>query len=290
MINKLVALARFRRVKAEKEGTLLSLVRVFRIVLNKLEGYIREFDFRRRKLPSVLLITLPKSGSMFILHSLMGICRLRPLLTGDHGFPYGSIDGDGLRLFAKGCAVDQGHYMPSSKNLFLLKREGIDKVVVHVRDPRQALLSWVHYVDKLHKNNVVYSELDIELPDGYFDLSLEGKIDVMIERWYPHLIHFVGGWLRYRREGVSRWGVEVLITEFKRMKSTPELLFDDIFKFYGIDQSTLPSEAINHRGTHSHFRKGESDEWNSVFTAEQVKRTSKSITDEMYEEFDWTRV
>ncbi|OIQ03339.1 MAG: hypothetical protein COS82_06775 [Zetaproteobacteria bacterium CG06_land_8_20_14_3_00_59_53] len=290
MIDKFVALIRFRRVKAEKEGTLLSLVRVFRIILNKLEGHIREYDFRKRNLPSILLITLPKSGSMFILHSLMGICRSRPLLTGDHGFPFGSIDGDGLKLFAKGCAIDQGHYMPSSKNLFLLKREGIDKVVVHVRDPRQALLSWVHYVDKLHKNNIVFTELDIELPLDYFDKSLEDKIDVMIESWYPHLINFVDGWLRYRREGVSRWGVEVLITEFKKMKNEPGLLFEDIFNFYNIDQSKFPSETINHKGTHSHFRKGESDEWNGVFSAEQVRRTSESITDEMYEEFGWTRI
>jgi len=227
---------------------------------------------------------------MFILHSLMGICRLRSLQTGDHGFPYGSIDGDGLKRFAKGCAIDQGHYMPSSKNLFLLKREGINKVVVHVRDPRQALLSWVHYVDKLHKNNIVYTELDIELPLDYFDKTLEEKIDVMIECWYPHLIGFIDGWLRYQREGVSRWDVEVLITEFKKMKNTPELLFDDIFKFYGIDQSTFPSDVMHHKGTHSHFRKGELDEWNSVFTAEQIRRTSESMTDEMYDEFGWTRV
>ncbi len=287
MLGRIKKLLAYRKEKSRSNGVFLSLVIIFQIILDNLDSYIRKRDCRKRKLPSILLITLPKSGSMYIVNTLMGRCGLRPVITGDHGFPFAPIHAPKLKKFALGCAIDQSHYMPTTKNLSLLKKEGIDKFVVHFRDPRQALLSWVHYVDKLHERGIVYWEQDIELPPDYFDKSFEGKADIMIERFYPHLIDFIGRWLSYEKEGVSKWGIGVLFTEFKKMKNAPDSFFEEICEFYGIKHAK-PHRNHNSAGAHSHDRKGELEEWRQAFTADQIKKTSVMITDEMVGKFGWS--
>ena len=257
-------------------------------VLDNLDNFIRKIDYRKRKLPSILLITLPKSGSMYICNSLMGQCGLRPVITGDHTFPFAPIYADKLKKFALGCAIDQAHYMPTTKNLSLLKEEGILKLVVHFRDPRQALLSWVHYVDKLNDRGIVQWEQDVELPSNYFTKSLEEKTDFMIEHFYPHLVSFISKWLCYERDGVSKWGIEVLFTEFRKMKNTPDYFFEEICKFYNIKLSNL-DRNYNSTSAHSHDRKGEVDEWRKIFTVAQIDRTTAMLNDDILERFVWSK-
>jgi len=288
MLVRIKNLLVYTKQKARSNGLLLSVVLMFQIILDNLDSYLRKREYRKRKLASVLLITMPKSGSMYVYNILMSRLGLRPVITGDHAFPFAPIDAPALKKFALGCAIDQAHYMPTTKNLTLLANEGIDKLVIHVRDPRQALLSWVHYVDKLNERGIVYWEQDFELPIDYFNKTLEEKIDVMIDCFYPHLIDFINKWISYEAKDSRKYGMKVLFTEFKKMKSNPELFFEDIDKFYNINK-VIPHHNPNNKDAHSHDRKGEVDEWLQVFNAEQINNTTVMITDEIQKRFNWTR-
>jgi hypothetical protein len=288
-MNRVNRLIRYGKEKTKADGVLLGLVLVFRILIDNFDSYIRKLEFRKRNIPSILITTLPKSGSMYIQNSLERRCGLHSVVTGEHGFPYSPLNEAAMKKFAIGCAVDQGHYMPSVKNLSLLKKHGINKIVVHCRDPRQALVSWVHYVDKYHSEHNLFDAEDIDIPLDYFEKSFEEKIDIMIELYYPFFVEFVDRWLAYRGEGYSTWGIEVLFTEFKSMKSEPDEFFDRICEFYGIQQVASSQLRQDSTAAHSHDRKGELEEWRQTFNSEQIKKTSAKITDEMFQQFGWSR-
>ncbi len=288
MIGKLKVLIKYGREKAQADGIMLGLILVFCIILENLDIYVRRLDSRRRKMPSILINTVPKSGSMFIQNSLEVRCGLHSVITGDHGFPYAPLHDLKLKKFAIGCAIDQGHYMPSVKNLTLLKKYCINKIVVHFRDPRQVLVSWVYYADKYNETHNLFAFEDIDIPLDYFGKLFEKKMDIMIDLYYPHFVGFIDSWLSYKRDGVQKWGIEVLITEFRKMKNEPDSFFDEICAFYGIDQFGSHRLNIDSAAAHSHDRKGELEEWRQVLTPDQIMRTSLMITDEMAQRFGWS--
>ncbi len=288
MLNRFMRLVKYGQKKAHEDGVPIALVTVLQILLNGFELWLRRRDAHHRKLPAILVNTLPKSGSMFIVNSLADIYHLHPVCTGEHGFPYSPLNDKEMARFAIGCSIDQGHYMPSVKNLSLLKKHGIDKLVVHFRDPRQALVSWVFYVDKYHEANNLFDIEDIDIPLDYFDRSFEEKMDIMIDLYYPHFIGFIDAWLAYVRDGKDMWGIDVLITEFRQMRNDPSSFFEDIRRFY--DLPAVEYQAIQSpSAAHSHDRKGELEEWREVLTPEQVRRTSAMISDEMVLRLGWCK-
>lgn len=286
MLKRLMALV----VYAHKtKGGARGFIYVLRRLLEHLDDYVQRRDFRRRKIPSILLITLPKSGSMYIAHKVTESCRLHSIHTGNYGAPFSSIIDTEIKKFAIGCAVDQEHYLPSVRNLSLLKKHGIDKMVVHFRDPRQALVSWVYYFDKLfQQGRPILGSQDIDIPLDYFEKTFEEKVDIMIQLFYPLFIEYIGGWLAYEREGVPKWGMKVLFTEFGKMKSDPDAFFNEIYDFYGITPA-LSQGRVDVQGVNLHYRKGKLEEWRQAFTADQIDRTSAMITGEMVERFGWKK-
>jgi hypothetical protein len=93
---------------------------------------------------SILLNTMPKSGSVYVLKSLAKILRLRAMYIGNQYGLIDQIDVKDALTFSGGGFVSQNHLAPSAENLQILQHFKL-KMVLHLRDPRQALLSWIHY-------------------------------------------------------------------------------------------------------------------------------------------------
>lgn len=94
----------------------------------------------------ILLNTMPKSGSVYMQKSLAKILGCATL---DVGNRYALIDQIGLRdvrTLIGGGHVAQGHLAPSRENPQIVQHYKL-KMILHLRDPRQALLSWVHHID-----------------------------------------------------------------------------------------------------------------------------------------------
>ena len=69
--------------------------------------------------------------------------------------------------------------------------------MLHVRDPRQAVLSWTHHLDSISKDKGSALWLDVvvpSLPKDYFDFPFERKLDWQIQHHLPHLMNWCEQW------------------------------------------------------------------------------------------------
>ena len=179
-------------------GRALELVRILDdvqrrfpdIEVGRLSGFIPEQRAAiAREIPSILLITMPKSGSVYTAMRLSEVldapqCRISlDLIPVDHVIP------SWVESFAMGGAVCQEHLDASTENLQILAASGVKKLQIHLRDPRQATLSWVHHVETMIGENAYLRDLlSPLLPDGYDEFLFSRKIDWHIDNHLPTLV------------------------------------------------------------------------------------------------------
>ena len=138
----------------------------------------------------IIINTLPKSGSMFILHNLAD--QLKGGMKSYHeiahqSFPKDAINVSKLLMLIHGDCITQSHFDASERNIKLLKRY-CPKIILNVRDVRQATLSWVHHLDKNLDNPGMLKMLLLSLPNNYSSLSFEEKLDWNIDYYLPSCI------------------------------------------------------------------------------------------------------
>ena len=121
----------------------------WRYRLQNTEGENGERPFTQMR-PPILISTVPKSGSNFIVESLHAMTSVERL-KGDLGlFPRDNLDIRVIDKLTIGNAFVKGHFPASDFNLNLIQSYRLP-ILIHLRDPRQVLLSWLHHVDKHRK-------------------------------------------------------------------------------------------------------------------------------------------
>jgi hypothetical protein len=223
----------------------------------------------------ILLNTMPKSGSVYILNSLAKIVDLKTMYFGNPR--NGQISLQDVMTFNGGGYVAQNHVAPSPENLKILEQFK-PKMVLHLRDPRQALLSWIHHVD--WKNTTEGFVLPV-MPPRYFELSLSSKIDWQIEFYLPHLINWTKRWVEFADQET----IPTLITHQNDLRCDERAFFDRILAFYQIKLDfALPNLP---RTLETHFRKADPEEWRRTFTPEQAALATSAIPDSLQAQFGW---
>jgi len=158
-------------------------------------------------------------------------------------------------------------------------------MVLHLRDPRQALLSWVHHLDWItggddESISVLY--FAPRTPPGYFQLSLSRKIDWQIDNYLPQLIDWTERWVDIADRGM----IPSLITEHNDLRLNKRAFFDAIMAFHNFDLDyALPDLPMGMDETH--FRRADPTEWRAVFTPEQVARATAAIPQALQMRFGW---
>jgi hypothetical protein len=234
----------------------------------------------------VLINSLPKSGSMYLYNHIAKQFQLPQERVADNFFPDDLIVRDYIRDFANKPCVAQAHLPARQLNRVLLKNH-LRKIMVHVRDPRQATLSWVHHVRKLkgEGRRLELSFIDPALPDDYFQRDLAEQTDYQIDVHLPMLVDWIEGWLD--AEADPDFTVQILFTQFRDMRNDPARFFSEIAAFFGLPQSQLDADAEQPKGDADHYRKGEVDEWRRVFSPEQIARANAVMTPRICDRFDW---
>jgi len=267
--------------------------------VERLENFL--VRLKKDKIPGVMVNSMPKSATMSIwgsLHSGLGIPRVF-ISNNVRSYKYEIVDPEKAKRFVKGGCAAQGHLAATNLNLFLMERAGIDRMVIHVRDPRQAMLSWVHFIDKLYKADSLLV-MDYPLCDDYFSLTheeqihceqyflkkLEEKISVHIEHYMPMLIEWLIGWME--QEEHPKCNIKIKFTRFEDFKYEPEKFYRDILSFYNIDMARFKMPDFNLHGK-SHFRKGLVEEFRDVFTSEQMGKVNDMIPDRIFNKFGWRK-
>jgi hypothetical protein len=207
------------------------------------------------------------------------------MIVSNQYFPYDVVYQPKLRRFLRGARVSQDHFDAGKINVELVTRH-TDRVVVHLRDPRQALLSYVHYLcTDWFRGNEKEALLLIypRLPDGFFDMLLAERIDWGIAQWLPLLVEWAEGWLRIDETGT----LKVKFTRYEDLIADEKAFVGELLDFFEIPRERFrPTEiALTEE---MHFRKGQADEWVSVFSEAQKLKAAALIPPRLAERFGWT--
>ena len=242
----------------------------------------------RQAIPSIYLITVPKSGSIFLMNTLVRGLDLRFIQSSSRVYmPEDMAIFQNLeQMNREGGWISQEHLPPTKWNVYVLERL-FEKWVVHVRDPRQALLSWIHHCQSFFKQGMV-RYVEMYLPEDlehYFTQSLEAQIDWQIECYLPLLLDFISGWLDLSNS--ERYSGRILLTQYENLIQDNQAFLDEILDFYAIDRARFRSPELQKQKGLYHFRQGRSDEWRDVFTQKQIQKSTAMIPEKLLQRFHW---
>jgi hypothetical protein len=238
------------------------------------------------RLPPILITTMPKSGTYYISKLFTQGLFIDSQIVSHQYFPYDVIRQPELRVFAHGNMVSQDHFGASKINLVHIAKH-VDRMVVHVRDPRQAMLSYVHYLaTPRFRQAEDETRLFIypPMPEDFYQFDLEARIDWAIDNWLPLLVEWTEEWVgaadAHDRPRIKFTRYEDLVTDRDRFVR-------DVLEFFRIPveryfpPSIEPDDDI-------HFRKGEVAEWMTAFTPKQAAAASAKIPLGLATQFGWS--
>ena len=230
------------------------------------------------------MISVPKSGSVYLNSTLCGSLGLRNVQLCNGYFPQDHISVERLHRFVtRGGYIASSHLDPSPANLHLLETL-LPRWIVHLRDPRASLLSWVHHVRGLHQAGQQLALMRVcPVPSAsVLNAHLRDCIDWHIERYYRPLVAWIGAWA----EVATAWPHRVLLTDFTALHEDDRALCQEMAAFVGHAPTRYRYRPAA-RTMVNHFRVGELNEWQRVFTSDQIRRTTAMLPDELRHQFDW---
>ncbi|MDP6831705.1 MAG: hypothetical protein QF512_12140 [Alphaproteobacteria bacterium] len=233
-------------------------------------GFLQQQGQARSKgLPAILINTQYKSGTNFISDGLckgldMPFCWITLFNLGHRIVPRQ------LEVLARGGAVCQQHLPPDRDFVGEISDGGIDRFITHVRDPRQSMLSAVHYESKEYqRSDFVGAQTRARLPDNYGEWSLSERIDHYIGDAFVWWANWTGTWLTIAAAPPN--GVTIRLSTFEAMKADNRGYFEQTLEFYGVSEAHFDWSLVNFdpKPGDLHFRKGATDEWKSALTPQQ---------------------
>lgn len=226
--------------------------------------------------PSVIVASLPKSGTKYVGSTLSRTLgydnRDRSLCSGS--FPNNMILPHMAAEFALGGMALSAHIQCTPANMAALLEAGIDRMVLHVRDPRATLYSWAHYVRKrdfLHQ----------KFGDKFFSLSEEEQIDRHIDDFFAKSVRWLTEWSAYLDSDPE---MQVLVTLHEQLAHDEHAFFRAIFEFYGFSPDALKTAPKDQR---MNFRSGSTTEWRENIAPAQTERMTAMIPKRLFDRFGW---
>ena len=277
-------LARDRRDEAERHIAKLKLP------LNPIRSTPDEFVRRRQQgiakgLPTILINALPKSASESIWNRLAEGLGLPQAHLSLGLFPECCLVPARVVSVTDGGLASKEHLPATPHNLDLLERHGLTKQVFHVRDPRQATLSWAHFVhDDVSMRLMGPIWRKTVPPAGVLGADLTTQIDWCIDNYLPIAVDFIQGWMEVAAS--SRRDIAVRFLTFELFRTDAERYLSEILAFYDIDPGLFEDPPA---ADTIHLRKGLVDEWRQVLSPEQQARAWRLIPSDMAETFGWEK-
>ena len=242
------------------------------------------------RLPCIFMNTMPKSGSVYI----------HRRLSSGLGVPFSRI-AVGTMLqerivpswaeqVARGGALTQQHADATATNLYALKASGMTKVIVHVRDPRQATLSLVHHFRLGYREQELHwQKLSMCPYCPEFDiLRFERQVQWTFEHYYARYVQWIEDWIRASDD--TSHGLDILLVTYEDFHADEHAYFQRLLTFLDMTPDEFLQQPNTSKKTAAfHYRKGMVDEWRQVCTNEQQEWMQTLLTDDVVARFGWTR-
>jgi hypothetical protein len=156
-------------------------------------------------------------------------------------------------------------------------------MLVHVRDPRQALLSWHDFLPGVIRTLDPTQASHYRLPSDYLEWSSERQLDWLVDNWLQVITDWIIGWARAPE--LDCFKTRILYTTFEDLVQDQSAFFRRILDFYGIDHD-LFVEPTRERGV-ANYRQGLTDSWRSVLSPAQKRKAAEIVPAWLLEKFAW---
>jgi hypothetical protein len=257
------------------------------MVLSSASRYRRFRSGLRRALPSILVVSIPKSGTVFTNQMLSRGLSLEPASVSFGYFPHYLVDIPKLLSFVEGGQVASAHFDASPVNLQSLT-PFVKKWVVHIRDPRSVALSWVHHMNRLYgeRDNGKFEHLFVypAPPEPYFSWPFRRQLDWNINHFLPSVVAWTRLWLAV----YDSRQYDILLTSYSDLAHDEIAYLNKILDFYQIPRGLFRQPRIEKTVLASHYRVGSETEWLTAFTAGQIAKSTAMIGGDLIERFGWS--
>jgi hypothetical protein len=168
------------------------------------------------------------------------------------------------------------HLDPSHDTVERLKAAGLNKIIVHVRDPRQALVSLVHHFD-------MYPDQIVKHRNDATDGQTVSERAMSCLPFYANSIHWITGWLELEGE------IDILFSTFEDFVKDRTTFVENYLNFYGGDRTYFNwHDAFGeHKGVDDHFRSGRTAEWREIFSTNDSEYLSSLLSQRLKARFGW---
>ncbi len=133
--------------------------------------------------------------------------------------------------YARGGASYTTFLQPTKQNISILKNSGLNKLVVHVRDPRELFMDHLRHIETYKFN---YPHLT---PDGYHNLPLLEKFKHQ-SSVFEQYNKWISGWLHAKQE------LEILFTTYEEMIQNYRKVTEYVVDFYGCDVKSFQKDEV----------------------------------------------
>ena len=273
-------------------------------------------------LPPILICTLPKSGSVFLAKKIGASLNLAWKYIDTADFPYSQYDSGKLFDFVNTGGIAQAHLQPSIVNIAALCLS-VRKMILNIRDPRNALISWIHYMDHINRqiegkpSSVRFSPQTAPyISASWTSSGFSEKFEICYKFFYRECIVWLIQWFKFlnidfkrererERERVfkidsnyisslfpkitksSHHDVTVLLTTQEDMViSGEDYILTLICSFYGIPPAAYIIESVP-KDMSTHFRSGRTDSWKIELSPTQQDRVTKLLPVQWCTYFGW---
>lgn len=268
-----------------------------------------------------MLNCVPKTAGIYMWDAVAKGLNLRQMRISGSYFPGGVLMPTLIEEFAKGENCLHDHLEASWRNKPYISAY-LDKMILHVRDPRMATLEWVLFFSQLEpklnkdfassksdKEKAVNAYENVDAPGfeywlnvmpedpryqpkGFWNMKLEEKIDVHINTFLKDVIEFIIGWLDAEKDPLFK--TKILFTRYEDMVEDENKFWDTILDFYSIDKSLFtfkpfkPKPHVNPLVEGDiHYRNSRVDEWRELFSKKQCQIATDMIPERLFKRFKW---
>jgi tetratricopeptide (TPR) repeat protein len=239
----------------------------------------------RRGVPSIMLNSLGNSGSTYVMLRLVAGLHIP-----GHSILLGQFDTrdrpipEAVANMAKGGAICRQHFYATEEILALFRQHNIEEMILQIRDPRQLVLSNLHYIEMLYADgSYVPSRSRAAFTKDYFEWPMEAKLDYLIDNFIPRDTGMIQSWI----DAEEAWpDLRIHYCTYESMVDDPDEFLRDILDFYDIPHDRFNWSARVDK-SEAHFRKGKIDEWRGTFSERQKHRAWELMPEALSQRFEW---
>ena len=124
------------------------------------------------------------------------------------------------------------------------------------------------------------------IPESYYVSDLSARLDWMIDHYYPMFIKWIQDWVQAAQQ--PRFKRRIRFSTYEHFRADPNGFFESILAFLDIPLSyfEMPEKT---QPRLNHFRSGQLNEWEKVFTPYQLQKTTDMISESLLGFFGWSR-